>query len=297
MKIDKAVIVAAGRGTRFLPVTRSIPKEMLPLVNKPLIQYAVEEVVASGIERVVIVTAPGKQSLVDYFSSLPELESFLEERGKAELLGEIQRLGRLADVSYVIQEEPLGLGHAVLTARDAVGDGPFAVLLPDDIIDSRVPVLRQMLDVFGRCQGNILAVRHIGYQETSKYGVIKSREVSPGLYRVEGLVEKPEPGEAPSQLGVVGRYILMPEVFDAISATPPGTGGEIQLTDALGFLLAKQDIYALEFEGVRYDTGTPQGWLEAQIAFAMKDPELSPKLRQYLGRLLQSSHPFRWDAG
>lgn len=287
MKIDRAVIVAAGRGTRFLPVTRSIPKEMLPLVNKPLIQYAVEEVVESGIGRVVIVTAPGKQSLAGYFSPSPELKSFLKEKGKVELLGEVQRLGRLADIRYVIQEEPLGLGHAVLTACDAVGGEPFALLLPDDIIDSRVPVLRQMMDVFGRCQGNILAVRRIGYRETSKYGVIKPREVSPGLYRVEGLVEKPEPGEAPSQLGVVGRYILMPAVFDAIAATSPGTGGEVQLTDALGLLLAKQDIYALEFEGVRYDTGTPQGWLEAQLSFALKNPELGRALRQYMERLLQ----------
>ena len=287
MKIDRAVIVAAGRGTRFLPVTRSIPKEMLPLVNKPLIQYAVEEVVESGIGRVVIVTAPGKQSLAGYFSPSPELESFLKEKGKVELLGEVQRLGRLADIRYVIQEEPLGLGHAVLTARDAVGGEPFALLLPDDIIDSRVPVLGQMMDVLDRYQTNIMAVERISQEETGKYGIINPREVSHHLYQVLGLVEKPEPREAASRLGVVGRYILMPAVLDAIAATSPGTGGEVQLTDALGLLLAKQDIYALEFEGVRYDTGTPQGWLEAQLSFALKNPELGRALRQYMERLLQ----------
>ena len=286
MKVNKAVIVAAGWGTRFLPVTKSQPKEMLPLIDKPLIQYAVEEAVSSGMERVVVITAPGKQVISDYFAPAPELESFLEQRGKTKLLGEVLKLTNLAEISYVTQEERLGLGHAILMTRDVIGNEPFAVLLPDDIVDSKVPLLRQMLDVFERYQTNILAVERISSQDSKKYGIIEPKKVAAGMYQVLGLVEKPEPEAAPSNLGIVGRYILMPQIFDAIEATPPGGGREIQLTDALQLLLKKQAIYALEFDGVHYDTGSPQGWLEAQIAFALKHPDLGPELRRQLRRLL-----------
>lgn len=286
LKVSKAVIVAAGWGTRFLPVTKSLPKEMLPLLSKPLIQYSVEEAASSGIEQVVVVTAPTKQAFSDHFAPAPELEAFLEQRGEIGLLDEVRRLKRLADIVYVTQEERLGLGHAILTARSVIGDEPFAVLLPDDIIDSRRPLLGQMLDVFTRYQTNILAVERISSQDTRRYGIIEPREVSAGVYQVLGLVEKPEPEDAPSDFGVVGRYILMPQIFDVIEHTPPGRGREIQLTDALQLLLRKQAIYACEFEGVRYDAGTPLGWLEAQVALALKHPDFATRLRQHLRRLL-----------
>lgn len=286
MKVRKAVIIAAGWGTRFLPATKSIPKEMLPLLNKPLIHYAVEEVVGSGIGQVVIVTAGGKQAMEDYFDPDYELESYLKQKGETELWREMHRLVDMADISYVRQKERLGLGHALLTARNVIGDEPFAVLLPDDIIDSQVPALKQMIAVFDEYQTNILAVEGIASQDTTKYGIIKPKRVSEGVYQVLGLVEKPEPREAPSNLGIVGRYILMPQVFGAIAATPPGKKGEIQLTDALQLLLKKQAIYACEFDGVRYDTGTPLGWLKCQLALALKHPQLGPELKEYLDQFL-----------
>jgi UTP--glucose-1-phosphate uridylyltransferase len=257
MRVSKAVIVAAGWGTRFLPATKAQPKEMLPLLDKPLIQYTVEEAAGSGIEQVVIVTAPGKRSIDDHFSPAPGLEAFLEKSGKTALLAGVRRLTALAAITYVIQQQRLGLGHAVLQARDAIGDEPFAVLLPDDIVDSRAPVLSQMLNVFSRYKASVLAVEQINRRDSSKYGVIKPEKLAAGVYQVRGLVEKPPPEDAPSRLGIVGRYILMPGIFDAIEATPPGKGGEIQLTDAIKLLMAKQPVYACEFEGVRYDTGTP----------------------------------------
>jgi UTP--glucose-1-phosphate uridylyltransferase len=267
MRVNKAVIVAAGWGTRFLPATKAQPKEMLPLLDKPLIQYAVEEAAGSGIEQVVIVTAPGKRSIDDHFSPAPELEAFLEKSGKTALLAGVRRLTGLAAITYVIQQQRLGLGHAVLQAREAIGNEPFAVLLPDDIVDSRLPVLSQMLNVFNRYKASVLAVEQINRRDSPKYGVIKPEKLAAGVYQVRGLVEKPSPEDAPSQLGIVGRYILMPGIFDAIAATPPGKGGE--------------------FEGVRYDTGTPQGWLEAQVAFALKRPDFK-QLKQRLRRLLKT---------
>lgn len=285
MKVRKAVIVAAGWGTRFLPVTKSIPKEMLPLLNKPLIHYAVEELVNSGIKQVVIVTAPGKQAIEDYFDYSHELDSFLRQKGRAELYKELHRLTRLADISYVRQEERLGLGHAILMARDAIGDEPFFVLLPDDIIDGKVPAAKQLLAVYDKYKTNVLAVERINKKDTVRYGIIEPKVVSEGIYRVLGLVEKPTPQEAPSNLAIVGRYILMPPIFRAIEATPPGSGGELQLTDALGLLLEQQNIYARELDGVRHDTGTPLGWLKGQIALTLKHPRLGPELEEYLRRI------------
>ena len=285
MKVRKAVITAAGRGTRFLPITKAVPKEMLPLVNRPLIQHSVEEALSSGIEQIVVVTATGKQAIEDYFTRSPELENALERAGKAELLNKIREVSSLG-ISYIRQKAPKGLGHAILTARDMVGREPFAVLLPDDIIDSPTPALKQMLAVYEQYRTSIIAVERISPQDTANYGIIEPRPVSSHTYQVLGLIEKPEPAQAPSNLGVVGRYILMPEIFDALEATPPGKNQEIQLTDALELLLKKQTIYACELEGVRYDTGTPLGWLKTTVAFALKQSDIGPELREYLRQLL-----------
>ena len=268
--IKKAVIVAAGAGTRFLPITKSVPKEMLPLLSRPLIHYNVEEVTTSGIKDVVFVIAQGKEAIVDYFSPDPALETLLVAKGNASQLKEVRALSGMAHFSRVYQSAPLGLGHAVGTAREEVGNEPFAVVLPDDIVDSKVPVLKQMLEVYKQHPGNILLVERCRPEDTVRYGIIDAETTAPGVYKVNDLVEKPEPDQAPSNLGIVGRYILMPEVFDAIEKTRPGKGGEIQLTDAIKLLLETQPVYACEFEGVRYDTGTPEGWLKANNAWAEK---------------------------
>ena len=286
MKIRKAVITAGGWGTRFLPITKSQPKEMLPLVNKPLIQYAVEEALGSGIEQIIIVTALGKNAIEDYFDRSFELEYFLEQKGETRLLQEMRELSGLINVCYIRQKEQLGLGHAVLATRDIIGDEPFAVLLPDDIIESKVPVLKQMLEVYEQYKTSVVAVERINSEDTVEYGVIESKEISRRTYQVLSLVEKPEPVEAPSNLGIVGRYILTPQIFNALKVTQPGTNQEIQLTDALQLLLKKQAIYACEFEGVRYDTGTPLGWLKATVAFALKHPDLGQELKKHLRQFL-----------
>jgi UTP--glucose-1-phosphate uridylyltransferase len=286
MKVHKAVITAGGWGTRFLPITRSQPKEMLPLINKPLIHYAVEEAINSGIEQVILVTALGKNAIEDYFDRSFELEYFLEQKGEVRLLQEMRELSNLVNICYIRQKEQLGLGHAVLATKDIVGGEPFAVLLPDDIIASKVPALKQLLKVYERYQTNVIAVERVGKRDTVKYGIIEPKKISARLHQVLSLVEKPEPKDAPSNLGIVGRYILRPEIFDALKVTQPGKKGEIQVTDALQLLLKEQKIVACEFEGVRYDTGTPQGWLEATITLALSHPDLGPQLREYLRKLL-----------
>jgi len=286
MKIRKAVIVAAGWGTRFLPITRSQPKEMLPLVDKPIIQYSVEEAVASGIEEVVLVTAAGKRAVEDYFDRAFELEDVLEQKGEEKLLRETRELSSLIDICYVRQKGQLGLGHAVLTARSAIDDEPFALFLPDDVVDSKVPLLKQLIEVYERHKGSIIAVERINREDTVKYGIIEPREISDRVYQVLNIIEKPQPEEAPSNLGVVGRYILVPEIFDILEVTPPGKNNEIQLTDALQSLLQKQAVYAYELEGTRYDAGTPLGWLKATVSLALKRPDIGPELRDYISRLL-----------
>jgi len=286
MRVRKAVITAGGWGTRFLPITRSQPKEMLPLVNKPLIHYAVEEAIDSGIEQIILVTALGKNAIEDYFDRSFELEYFLEQKGETRLLQEMRELSNLVNICYIRQKEQLGLGHAILATRNIIAGEPFAVLLPDDIIDSRVPALKQMFKVYEQCKTNIVAVEQVSYQDTIKYGIIEPKEISARLYQVLSLVEKPEPQKAPSNLGIVGRYILTPQIFDALKATPPDKKGEIQLTDALQLLLKQQEIDAYEFEGVRYDTGAPLGWLKATVAFALNHPEIGPQLKAYLRQLL-----------
>jgi len=286
MKVRKAVITAAGWGTRFLPVTKAQPKEMLPLVDKPVIQYCVEETINSGIEQIILITALGKRAIEDYFDRSLELEYFLEQKGETTLLKEMRELSNLVDVCYIRQKEQLGLGHAILTARSIVGEEPFAVILPDDIIDSQIPTLKQMIEIYEQYKSSVVAVERLSREEIIKYGIIEPRKISDRLYQVLSLVEKPELGQAPSNLGIVGRYILTPEIFDALETTPPGRNQEIQLTDALRLMLNQQAIYAYEFEGTRYDTGSPQGWLEATIAYALKHPEIGPGLRKYLRQLL-----------
>jgi UTP--glucose-1-phosphate uridylyltransferase len=286
MKVRKAVIIAAGWGTRFLPMTRSQPKEMLPLVDKPLIQYSVEEAINSGIEQIFMVTARGKQAIEDYFDRSFELEYFLEQKGDTERLRQIQKLSNLVDISYIRQKEQLGLGHAILMAKNLVGREPFAVILPDDIIDSDVPSLKRMIEVSEEYGAGVVAVERVSDEDTKKYGIIEPKPVSKGVYQVLSLVEKPEPAQAPSRLGIVGRYILMPEIFDNLLVTPPGKGNEIQVTDALQLLLKQQPFYAYELEGVRYDTGTPLGWLGANVALALKRDDIGPELRKNLRKLL-----------
>jgi UTP--glucose-1-phosphate uridylyltransferase len=260
---------------------------MLPLVDKPLIQYAVEEALDSGIEQIIMVTALGKRAIEDYFDRSFELEYMLEHKGETELLKKVRDLSGLIDICYVRQKEQLGLGHAILTARDVVGEEPFAVLLPDDVIDSKVPALKQMIRIYEEHEASVVAVESVNRKDTVKYGIIEPKRVSPRVHRVLSLVEKPEPKAAPSNLGVVGRYILTPQIFDALKATPPGKNKEIQLTDALQLLLKKQEMFAYEFEGIRYDAGTPLGWLKATIAFALKRPEIEPELKEYLRQLLK----------
>ncbi len=269
--VKKAVIVAAGAGTRFLPITKTIPKEMLPLLSRPLIHWIVEEITASGIEEVILIIARGKEAIVDYFKPSPSLEAFLNAKNDKTHLDQIRALPHLARFSHVYQSAPLGLGHAVAAAREVVGNEPFAVVLPDDIVDSKVPVLRQVLDVYEKHPGNILLVEKCPcHEDTCRYGIIDATPIEPGIYCIKDLVEKPHPDDAPSELGIVGRYILMPEIFDAIDKTKPGKGGEIQLTDAIKLLLKTQPVYACESQGTRYDTGNPDGWLAANNAWAAR---------------------------
>lgn len=289
MKLKKALITAAGWGTRFLPITKTQPKEMLPLVDKPVIQYAVEEAIASGIKQILVVTAQGKHAIENYFDRSWELESFLAQRKEDKLLEMVQRISELTNVCYIRQKEQRGLGNAVLTAKDLVGEEPFALLLPDDVCISRVPVLKQMIKVYQRCRGSVLAVQRVKREDISRYGIIRPKELGKGLYRVLDLVEKPQPAEAPSDLGIVGRYILTPQIFTVLEATPPGKNHEVQLTDALKLLLQEQAIYAYEFEGERYDVGTPVDWLKATIVLALRHPEIGPQVRDYFRDCLEKS--------
>jgi len=287
-KVRKAVFPAAGLGTRFLPATKAQPKEMLPLVDKPIIQYGVEEAVAAGCDQIIIVTGRGKSAIEDHFDVSYELEKMLEERGKTDLLKIVRQISDLIHIAYVRQKEALGLGHAVLTARELVGDEPFAVLLADDVIDADVPCLKQLMDVFDKTQCSVLATQVVEGPGISAYGVLEGKPV-PGsngkLYEVVSLVEKPRPEEAPSNLAVIGRYILTPTVFETLSDIKAGAGGELQLTDGLKQLLKKEKIYGYVFDGKRHDTGDKLGFLKATVEFALKRPDLGGPLRQYLKSL------------
>lgn len=282
MKIHKAVITAAGWGTRFLPITRAQPKEMLPLLDKPLIHYSVEEAIESGIDKIIVVTSSGKRSIEDYFHHSLELEKFLAAKGEKELIKEMGKISSMAEFCYVLQKEQKGLGDAVLTVKVVVGDEPFAVMLPDDIIASDVPVLKQMLAVYEKYNASVIAVEKVSTEDTKMYGIIEPKQVEDGVYEILNLVEKPEPSKAPSRLGIVGRYILTPRVLEILKKTEPGKNGEIQLTDALAVLLKQEKIYALEFKGTRYDAGTPLGWLKANVDLALKSKDLGTEFRKYL---------------
>ncbi len=281
-KVRKAVFPAAGLGTRFLPATKSSPKEMLSLVDKPLIQYVVEEAVASGIESIVIVTGRGKTTIEDHFDVSFELEKLLEERGKTDLLREARAISEMARVSYVRQSEALGLGHAVLQAKDSVGNEPFAVLLSDDIIDSKTPALKQLMDVYEKYDAPVVAVFEVEGEAISRFGVIDGEEVEPGVFKIRDMVEKPPASEAPSNLAIIGRYILTPDIFEEIETTRPGAIGEIQITDAMRALLKKRPFYAVRFEGTRYDAGDKLGFLIATVEFALKHEDLAADFKKYL---------------
>src|SRR5689334_18471421 len=280
--IRKAVFPAAGLGTRFLPATKAQPKEMLPLVDKPIIQYGVEEAVESGVDNIILVTGRGKNAIEDHFDVAFELETFLEARGKKDLLAEIRKISNLINFSYVRQGEPLGLGHAVLVTEPLVGDEPFAVILGDDVIDANPPALRQMIDVFQEVQGPVLAVEQVPREEVSSYGVIDGQEIRPGVYQIRDLVEKPPRDEAPSDLAIIGRYILTPDIFPALEATQSDRTGEIQLTNGLRHLLKSRPLFACRIDGVRHDTGNKFGFLKAVVYFALRRPDLGRQFRDYL---------------
>jgi UTP--glucose-1-phosphate uridylyltransferase len=283
-KVRKAVFPAAGLGTRFLPATKAMPKEMLSLVDKPLIQYGVEEAIAAGCEQIILVTGRGKSAIEDHFDISFELEQLLEKRGKKELLALARQISHMARIAYVRQKEAMGLGHAVLMARDMVGDEPFAVILPDDIIDAKVPCLQQMIEVFEKTQSSIIATQVVEGPAISAYGVLDGTPVAGDdrLFDVKGMVEKPKPEVAPSRNAIIGRYILTPRVFDLLEKTPLGAGGELQLTDGIKGLLAHEKVYGYSFEGTRYDAGDKLGMLKATVEFGLNHPELGASFRDYL---------------
>lgn len=280
--VRKAVFPVAGLGTRFLPATKAQPKEMLPLVDKPIIQYGVEEALSSGVDNIILVTGRGKNAIEDHFDVSVELETFLEARGKTELLNEIRKISNLINFSYVRQGEPLGLGHAVLVTRTLVGSEPFAVILGDDVIDANPPALRQMIDVFEELRGPVLAIEEVPREDVSAYGIIDAEEVRPGVYQIRDLVEKPPRDEAPSNLAIIGRYVLTPDIFPALEETAKDRTGEIQLTNGLRRLLKNRPIYGCRIDGVRHDTGNKLGFLRAVVYFALRRPDLAEPFRQYL---------------
>jgi UTP--glucose-1-phosphate uridylyltransferase len=284
-KIRKAVFPAAGLGTRFLPATKASPKEMLPLVDKPLIQYVIEEAVASGVESIIIVTGRGKTAIEDHFDISFELENLLRERGKDEMVEQARAVSELVRVSYVRQKQARGLGHAILQAKDFVEGEPFAVMLADDIVDAKVPALKQMLAIFEETGAPVLGTMSVAGEDISRFGVLDAEEVRPGVFRVRDMVEKPPFAEAPSDLAIIGRYILTPDIFDEIERTTPGAGGEIQITDAMRALLKKRPFYAVRFEGTRHDAGDKLGFLKATVEFALKRADLGPQFREYLRSL------------
>jgi UTP--glucose-1-phosphate uridylyltransferase len=286
--IRKAVFPAAGLGTRFLPATKAQPKEMLVLVDKPVIQYGVEEAVESGVHNIVIVTGRGKNAIEDHFDAAVELETFLEHRGKTEQLEEIRKITRLIQVAYVRQGEPLGLGHAVLATKNLVNDDPFAVILGDDVIDAAPPALKQMIDVYERVNGPVVAVERVPAADVSSYGIVaveESADLGSGVYLIRDLVEKPSRGAAPSNLAIIGRYILTPDIFPALEETASDATGEIQLTDGIRRLLQKRPVYACEIDGVRHDTGNKLGFLKAVVYFGLRRPDLAEPFRRYLESL------------
>ena len=289
MKVNKAVIPAAGLGTRFFPITKSVPKELLPILDKPALHYVVNEALEAGITEIIIVTSPGKTALADYFNPDSDFQYHLEMNGDESLIFEMKRLSSMADIRFVTQDKPLGLGHAVLVAKSLVGHEPFAIMLPDDIVRNDTGVLSQILNTVEELSGGGLAVEQVLWEEVGKYGVIDPHQLSEKYYQVKHLIEKPDISNAPSNLAIVGRYILSPNVFDSLECTVPGAKGEIQLTDALSQLLEYQEIYAYEFEGYRYDCGTPIGLLKASLGFGLSRRETSSDVLRMLNDIQAGS--------
>ncbi|RCX18271.1 UDP-glucose pyrophosphorylase [Anaerobacterium chartisolvens] len=282
MKVRKAIIPAAGLGTRFLPATKAQPKEMLPIVDKPTIQYIVEEAIESGIKDIMIVTGRGKRAIEDHFDKAYELEQELMKKGDMDLLNVVQDISNLVNIHYIRQKEPRGLGHAIHCAKTFIGDEPFAVLLGDDIVDSQVPCLKQLLDVFDRYQTTIVGVQHVDWEDVSKYGIISCRQVEDRVYRITDMIEKPDAENAPSNVAILGRYVITPGIFRHLENASPGKGGEIQLTDALKHLMDEENINAYDFIGNRYDVGNRLGFVKATVEFGLKRKDLKDELTEYL---------------
>ena len=285
MKVRKAIIPAAGLGTRFLPATKALPKEMLPIVDKPTMQYIIEEAIASGIEEILVITGRNKKSIEDHFDKSVELELDLETKHKDALLKQVRDISNMVNIHFIRQKEPKGLGHAINCARAFVGDEPFAVMLGDDIVDAKTPCLKQLMDCFEEKNATIVGVQEIAREDVDKYGIVDGVQISDKVYKVNDLVEKPGIDNAPSNVAILGRYIITPEIFDILDETKPGKGGEIQLTDALKTLISKQDMYAYIFEGRRYDVGDKLGFLEATVEFALKRDKLKVPFMEYLQTL------------
>jgi len=282
MRVKKAIIPAAGLGTRFLPATKAQPKEMLPIVDKPTIQYIIEEAVAAGIEEILIITGRNKRAIEDHFDKSVELEYQLQKNGKDEVLKMVQNISNLANIYYIRQKEPKGLGHAISCAKTFVGNEPFAVMLGDDVVDSEVPCLKQLIDCYSKYETSIIGVQEVPKSEVSKYGIVDGISVGNREYKVKDVIEKPKASEAPSNIAILGRYIITPRIFDILENTKPGKGGEIQLTDALKTLISEEDMYAYNFEGRRYDVGDKEGFLEATVEYALKRDELKETFMKYL---------------
>lgn len=289
MKVKKAVIPAAGLGTRFLPATKAQPKEMLPIVDKPTLQYIIEEAVASGIEEILIITGRNKKSIEDHFDKSVELELELENKGKTELLEIVRNISNMIDIHYIRQKEPNGLGDAIYCARHFIGDEPFAVMLGDDIVDNEVPCLKQLMNAYEEYRTTVLGVQKVKHEDTNKYGIISAKHIEDRVYKVKDLVEKPSPDKAPSDIAILGRYIITPEIFDILKDLPPGKGGEVQLTDALKVLAQKEAMYAYNFEGRRYDVGDKLGFLEATVDFALKKEDLKSNFLDYLREVIENN--------
>lgn len=286
LKVRKAIIPAAGLGTRFLPATKAQPKEMLPIVDKPTIQYIVEEAIDSGIEDIIIVTGRNKRAIEDHFDKSFELEEELKRKGNQDLLNLVQDISNLVNIHYIRQKEPKGLGHAIYCAKSFVGDEPFAVLLGDDIVDAEVPCLKQMIDIFDEYKTTVLGVQHVAEDDVSKYGIVSCKQVDERVYKVKDLIEKPDKDKAPSTVAILGRYIITPQIFQHLENAVPGKGGEIQLTDALRSLMAHEAMYAYDFIGRRYDVGNKMGFLQATMEFALKREDLKDEVLSYLKGLI-----------
>ena len=282
MKVKKAVIPVAGLGTRFLPATKTMPKELLPIVDIPSIQYVVQEAVDAGIEEIIFVTGRGKDAIEDHFDEAPELEQILTDRGNTEMVKALRRIAEMIEVVSVRQKRPLGLGHAVLCARDLVGSEPFAVMLADDLVDSEVPCVRQLVDIFNRKEESVIALLQVPLEEVHQYGIIEGKEIEPRIYEIQRTVEKPVSSEAPSRMAIIGRYVLRPEIFEILQKQPPGRGGEIQLTDGLAQLARRRKMFGCVFAGERYDIGDKFGFVRATVAYALKRPDLKDKVTEYL---------------